>query len=140
MLFQLLNVMYNLNIELIEKDNKTKLIYSAGSIDEDLKRMIKLNKKKLIQRLKENEQARKIGFLIYNHGQFYEYRYGTWAYLFIERLPDGKATAWRENYKEGDNKAYKTKIIVQNVPFQRAFDEAIGFINWLNRKRGKRVG
>ncbi|MGG0718375.1 hypothetical protein ABE096_12395 [Robertmurraya massiliosenegalensis] len=140
MINQLLNTMYNLNIKIKEKDNKTKLIYEHGLIDDGIKEQIKLNKKELLQWIDENETARKIGFLVYNHGQLYEYRFGRGSYLFVERLPNGKASSWRENYKEGDRKAYRTKSIVQNVPFERAFEEAASFIDWLNKKRGKKVG
>lgn len=140
MINQLLNTMYNLNIKIEEKENKTKLIYEHGFINEEIKYQIKLHKKELVMRLKENEKAREVGFLVYHHGQLYEYRFGRGSYLFIERLSNGKTSAWRENYKEGDIRAYRTKTIVQDVPFRRAFDEAVGFINWLNKKRGKKVG
>lgn len=140
MINQLLNIMYHLNIEIKEKDNKTKLIYKHGFIDEGIKTQIKQQKELILQRNRENEEARLKGFIVYNHGQFYEYRYGVGSYLFLERLPNGRAIAWRENYRQGEIKAYRTKTIVQNVMFQKAFDEATSFINWLNKKRRKKVG
>ncbi|WP_445506600.1 hypothetical protein [Niallia sp. 03190] len=95
MINNLLNIMYNLNIEIKEKNNKIKLIYQ-NCIDEKLKTQIKEYKIEILQQLKDNAVAKEIGFLIYQHGLFYEYRYGRGAYLFIERLPNGRATTWRE--------------------------------------------
>lgn len=139
MINNLLNIMYDLNIEIIEKNNKRKLIYQ-NYIDEKLKAQIKEYKIEILQQLKENAAAKEIGFLVYQHGLFYEYRYGRGAFLFIERHLNGRATAWRENHREDQKGAYKTKIIIQNVPFERAFKEATGFIEWLRKRQGKRVG
>ncbi|WP_313799073.1 hypothetical protein [Cytobacillus sp.] len=135
MITQLLNTMYHLNIEIKEIDNKTKLVYAPDILNAELKELIKQHKPSLLQRLDENQAARRIGFLIYHHGMLYEYRYGRGAFLYIERLPNDKATSWRANFLPDQTKPYKTKTIVLNVPFQRAFDEAAGFINWLNKKR-----
>jgi hypothetical protein len=141
MLYQLLNTMYHLNIEIQEKDNKTKLIYENGILNEELKEQIKIYKGLLLQRLDENERAKKLGFIVYHHGELYEHRYGLGAFLYIERLQDGKAIAWRENFLPNQQQAYKTKTIIQNVPFEKALDQAEGFINWMNKNRGKkRVG
>lgn len=137
MINQLLNMMYHQNIQIKEIDNITKLLYAPGQINDELKKQIIQNKAGLLQRLDENEQARKTGFLIYNHGQLYEYRYGLGAYLYIERLPDGKANTWRENYLPGQQMAYKTKGIVQNVPFLKAYLEANRFIDWLKKQKRK---
>lgn len=135
MINQLLNTMYHLNIEIKEIDNKTKLVYGSGLLNAELKELIKQHKPLLLQRLDENQAAKRIGFLIYHHGMLYEYRYGRGAFLYIERLPKDKATAWRANYLPDQTEPYKTKTIVQNVPYQRAFDEAVGFIEWINKKR-----
>ncbi|WP_445486465.1 hypothetical protein [Niallia sp. 03133] len=139
MINNLLNIMYHLNIEIKIINNKTKLIYQ-NTIDEKLKAEIKKYKFEILHQLRENETAKELGFLVYQHGLFYEYRYGRGAYLFIERYPNGRATAWRENHRPDQNGAYKTKIIVQNVLFERAFKEAAGFIEWLHKRQGKRVG
>lgn len=138
MINNLLNIMYDLNIEIIEKNNKIKLIYQ-NYIDEKLKAQIKEYKIEILQQLKENAAAKEIGFLVYQHGLFYEYRYGRGA--FLHRTP----SKWSSNSLEGNHRedqkgAYKTKIIVQNVPFERAFKEAMGFIGWLRKWQGKRVG
>lgn len=140
MIDQLLNTMYHLNIKIKEQDNKTKLVYASGLINEQLKAAIKQNKELLLQRLDENESARKIGFLVYHHGALYEYRYGRGSFLYIERLPNGKATAWRANYQPDKEEPYRTNIIVQNATFERAFEQAIGFIDWLNKKNKRKVG
>jgi hypothetical protein len=141
MVYQLLNTMYHLNIQIKEIDNKIKLIYENGVLNEYLKEQIKNHKDMLIQRLDENERARKLGFFVYHHGEFYEYRYGLGAFLYIERHSNGKSSAWRENFLPDQQQAYKTKTIVQNVSFEKAFDQAEGFINWINKNRGKkRVG
>jgi hypothetical protein len=130
--------MYNLNIQIKEVDYKTKLIYEPGILDETLKKQIKQHKKGILQRMEENEVARNAGFLIYNHGLIYEYRYGLGAYLYIERLPEGLTSVWRENYLPDQQKPHRIKIIADNVPFKKAFKEAQGFINWLNNKRGRK--
>jgi hypothetical protein len=122
MLYQLLNIMYHLNIEIKEINNKTKLVYEKGILNEELKEQIKTYKGLLLQRLDENEKAQKLGFIVYHHGELYEYRYGLGAFLYVERLQNGKAIAWRENFLPNQQLAYKTKIIVQNVPFEKAFD------------------
>jgi hypothetical protein len=141
MLYQLLNIMYHLNIEIREINNKTKLFYENGILNEELKEQIKTYKDLLLRRLDENEKAQKLGFIVYHHGELYEYRYGLGAFLYVERLQNGKAIACRENFLPNQQHAYKTKIIVQNVPFDKAFDQAEGFINWMNKNRGKkRVG
>jgi hypothetical protein len=141
MLYQLLNIMYHLKIEIKEINNKTRLVYENGILDEELKEQIKTYKCLLLQRLDENEKAQKLGFIVYHHGELYEYRYGLGAFLYVERLQNGRANAWRENFAPGQQQAYKTKIIVQNVLFEKAFDQAEGFINWMNKNRGKkRVG
>ena len=80
------------------------------------------------------------GFLVYQQGQFYEFRYGRGAFLYIERHTDGTATAWRDNFKNDNLTPYKTKIMANNVPFVKAYKEAASFIEWLNKKRGWRVG
>ncbi|MFO1442663.1 hypothetical protein KDN24_05475 [Bacillus sp. Bva_UNVM-123] len=140
MIYQLLNTMYHLNIQIKEVERKTKLVYDPGLLNEKLKEQIRLHKKSLIQRLEENEGAKKIGFIVYSHGQLYEYRYGRGAFLYIERLPNGHATAWRENYLPDQSTAYKTIVIVTNVRFEKAFEQATSFINWLNKKRNRKVG
>ncbi|MEH7126008.1 hypothetical protein V7127_22615 [Bacillus sp. JJ1773] len=140
MINQLLNTMYHLNIEIKEIDNKTKLVYEPGLLNEELKEQIKQHKSLLVQRLGENEDARKLGLLIYNHGQLYEYRYGRGAFLYIERLPNGKATAWRDNFLLEQSTPYKTKTIIANVPFEKAFEQAAGFINWMKKVQKRKVG
>ncbi|MBP3040565.1 hypothetical protein J9303_13825 [Bacillaceae bacterium Marseille-Q3522] len=139
MINQLLNAMYHLNIKIKEKNNRIKLIYDPGLIDENLKAQIKKHKAEIIRLLKENEAAIQIGFLVYAQGQLLEYRYGRGAYLFIERHFNGLATVWRENYREGEQRAYKVKIMAKNVSFERAFEQAAGFVNWLQKQR-KRAG
>jgi hypothetical protein len=140
MINQLLNTMYHLNIQIKEIDNKTKLIYEPGQLEEKLKDLIREHKEGILQRLEENEAARNLGFQIYHHGLIYEYRYGLGAYIYIERLPNGRASAWRENYLPGQNKPFKTKIMGENVGFNKALKDAQGFISWLNEKRGRKVG
>lgn len=140
MIYQILNNMYQKNIEIKEINNTVKLIYENGLIDDHLKNKIKQYKSELLQRLEENKVAREAGFLVYHHGLFYEYRYGRGAFLYIERLPNGQSVAWRANYQPEQTTPYKVKIIVENVPFSRAYKEATGFIEWMNKKRGERVG
>lgn len=81
MLNQILNSMFHLNIQLKEVNNKTKLIYEPGLLDQQLKEQIKEYKTQLIERIEENEAAMKLGFLVFNHGQVYEYRFGLAASL-----------------------------------------------------------
>lgn len=137
MLNQLLNTMYHLNIQIKEINYKTKLIYEPGLLDKGLKEEIKKHKEDLIKLLKENEIAQKDGFIVFNHGQLYEYRYGWGAYVYVERLPNDRATSWRANYRQDQIEPYKTKNIAQNVPFEKAYEQALGFVKWL---QGKRVG
>jgi hypothetical protein len=131
--------MYHLKIEIIEANNKTKLIYEAGLVSEQLKAQIKQHKKEIMERIKENEAAFDRGFLVYQHGQFYEYQYGRGSFLYIERVSNGKAVAWRANYLPEQKTPYKTKMIAENVPFSKAYKEATGFIDWLNKRRGKKM-
>lgn len=140
MIDNLLNDMYNLKIEIKEINYKTKLVYEAGLVSEQLKAQIKQHKKEIMKRIKQNEAAFELGFLVYQHGQFYEYQYGRGAFLYIERHPDGTATAWRDNFKPDECIPYKTKIIARNEPFEKAYKEAASFIGWLNKKRFGRRG
>ncbi|MFC5732161.1 hypothetical protein [Cytobacillus gottheilii] len=135
MIYQLLNTMYHLNIKLEEINGKTKLVYETGFLDDRLKAQIKKHKQELIQRQAENAAARKLGFLVYDHGELYEYRYGRGAFLYIQRLPYSRASAWRENYLPGQAEAYKTKTVVHDVLFEKAFEQAVGFVEWMGGKR-----
>jgi hypothetical protein len=116
---------------------KIKLIYSPGQLDDLIKEQIKQNKKGILDRIEENEAARRAGFLVYQHGMFYEYRYGFGAYLFIERLPNGLASVWRENYLPEKPTPIKTKVMAENVPFKKVFENAQGFISWLKKHNNK---
>jgi hypothetical protein len=127
--------MYHLNIEIKEIDQQIKLIYLPGQLDEILKEQIKQYKKGILKRIEENEAAKRAGFLVYNHGLIYEYRYGLGAFIFIERHPNGLVSVWRENYLPDQNKPFKTKIMVENVSFKKGFENAQGFINWLKKRR-----
>jgi hypothetical protein len=127
--------MYHLNIEIKEIDQQIKLIYLSGQLDETLKEQIKQYKKGILKRLEENEAAKKEGFLVYNHGLMYEYRYGLGAFIFIERHSNGLVSVWRENYLPDQNKPFKTKIMVENVSIKKGFENAQGFINWLKKRR-----
>lgn len=138
MIDNLLNDMYHLKIQIKEENYRTKLIYEAGLVSDKLKAQIKKHKKEIMQRQKENAAALDLGFLVYQHGQFYEYQYGRGAFLYIERHPDGTATAWRDNFKPDELIPYKTKIIARNEPFEKAYKEAASFIDWLNKKRVRR--
>lgn len=134
MLYNLFYQIDNLNIQIKIKNKKLSLIYEEGTLPLDLKQKIKQHKQQLIKRLEENEIARAKGFLIYRYGELYEYRYGLGAYLFIEREGD-LAIAWRANYMPEEKQPYKTKILAERVPFEKAFQEAAGFIDWLQRQR-----
>ncbi|MDP4086010.1 MAG: hypothetical protein Q8934_15510 [Bacillota bacterium] len=140
MINQLLNTMYHLNIQIKEVENKTKLVYEPGVLDEQLKEQIKEHKKEIMQRLQENEVAKSMGFLIYHHGLFYEYRYGLGAFLYIERLSNGFVNAWRENYLSGQDKPFKIKVIAKDASFQKAFKDSNSFINWIKNKPKRKVG
>ncbi|BDG46407.1 hypothetical protein [Parageobacillus sp. KH3-4] len=134
MLYNLFYQIENLNIQIKIKNNKLSLVYEEGTLSLDLKKQIKQHKQQIIKRLEENEQARKKGFLVYCYGEFYEFRYGAGAYLFIER--EGElAIAWRANYLPDESRPYKIKVLAERVPFERAFQEAVGFIDWLQRQR-----
>ena len=98
MINQLLNTMYHLNIQIKEIDNKTKLIYEPGQLNEKLKIEIKQQKQWILKRIEENELAKKMGFLIYQQGLIYEYRFGWSSFIYIERLPNGLTNVWRESH------------------------------------------
>lgn len=136
MLNQLLKDMYNQNIQIeIKNNNKLNLIYEQGMLTPELKENIKLYKQKLIQRLKENAAAQEKGFLVYEFGMFYEYRYGLGAFLFIERNPDGSASSWRANYAANETKPYKIKFLKREAAFEDAYREAASFVDWFKKKR-----
>ncbi|HHY72254.1 MAG TPA: hypothetical protein GX497_03335 [Bacillus bacterium] len=136
MLNQLLKEMYNKNIQIeVKEKNTLNLIYEQGVLTPELKQFIKKNKQQLIKRLKENDAAQKKGFLVYEFGMLYEYRYGLGAFLFIERNPEGSTTSWRANYGTGDSKPYKIKFLRRDVDFEDAYREAANFVDWLKKKR-----
>jgi flagellar biosynthesis/type III secretory pathway chaperone len=132
MLYQLLNQMYDLNIQL-EKEQDRFLVH--GEAPEDLLQVIKKHKQEIIQRLQDNKQAMDLGFTVHQHGELYEYRYGKRAYLFIERHPGDLASAWKETVVDTPNKPNRIKEVCHNVRFAKAFKDAAGFVEWLNRKR-----
>jgi hypothetical protein len=134
MLYNLFYQIDNLNIQLKIKNKKLSLIYEEGTLPLELKQQIKQHKQQIIKRLEENEMAHLKGFLVHQYGEFYEFRYGLGAYLFIER--EGElAYAWRANYMPEEQKPYKIKTLAERVPFEKAFEEAAGFIDWLHRQR-----
>lgn len=135
MITQLLHDLDNNNIQLQINKEKIKLIYEKNALSDVLKELIKRNKPKLITRLQENEAARKKGFMIYGNGALYEYRYGFGSYLYIERQSEELATVWRANYRKDIGKPYKVIILVQNTSFEKAYKDAVGFIDWLKRRR-----
>lgn len=131
--------MYHLNIQIKEENKKLKLSYEQGILPEDLRLDIKKHKQALLERLQENDEAKQLGFCIYNHGDLLEYRYGNQAYLYVERLPGGFADAWRANYKQGETEPYKVKVVAKNVPYSKAFEKAAGFVRWLNKQNKRWV-
>ncbi|WP_378211129.1 hypothetical protein [Anoxybacteroides rupiense] len=139
MLYNLFYQIDNLNIQIKIKNKKLSLIYEEGTLPLDLKQQIKQqikqHKQQIIKRLEENELARAKGFLVHQYGEMYEFRYGAGAYIFIEREGD-LAIAWRANYMPDELRPYKVKVLAERVSFEKAFQEATGFIDWLHRKRG----
>ncbi|WP_208592319.1 hypothetical protein [Gracilibacillus suaedae] len=136
MLNTLLDELYVNNIQIILHDNKKlKLIYNKNNNIEKLKQKIKHNKLKIITRLQENKKAYDIGFNIYGHGDLYEFRYGYGSYLYIERHENELVSVYRLNYFKGGVKPYKAKIIRENCSFERGFNDAAGFIQWLKKRR-----
>lgn len=135
MLNQLFNHLNYSNVHLFVIDGNIRLIYKEHTLNKKTKQIIKELKPKIIKRFKENQLAREKGFLVYGYGEFYEYRFGINSFLFIERLDDS-CTAWRANYRHGDKKPYKVKVMAKNVTFEKALKEASGFIDWLKKRRG----
>lgn len=138
-IYQLLDKMYEQNIQFKEENENLKLIYTSGTLDEFLKMEIKRNKQQLLALLLENQNARDLGMVIYNQYTLYEYRYGKGAYLYIERLENGLTDAWRANYKVGEYKPYKIKTVCRNVPFVQAFEKSKGFIKWLHKYKNLKI-
>lgn len=97
-------------------------------------------KRKIAKRFQENKFAKKKGFMIYNHGLLYEYRYGFGAFLYVERLQNGLAHAWRANYALGKEKPYKIITVAETTSFSKAFKSAIGFVDWIERRRRSKAG
>lgn len=136
MLNNLLDEIYVNNIEIILHDNKKiKLIYNKNNNIDNLKEKIKQNKLKIITRLQENKKAFSNGFNIYGHGDLYEYRYGYNAYLYVERHENELVSVYRLNYFKGGVKPYKTKAVRENCTFERGFNDAVGFIQWLKKRQ-----
>jgi flagellar biosynthesis/type III secretory pathway chaperone len=133
MLHDILNCMYDLNIQVTKNEQNRVLVH--GEVPEDLLQDIKKHQKKILQRLEENEQATNLGITVHHHGELYEYQYGRRAYLFIERHSEDSASAWKETLVESQSKPNRIKEMCHNVPFSKAFKDAAGFIRWLNKKR-----
>ncbi|MFT8390741.1 MAG: hypothetical protein ABF683_05610 [Sporolactobacillus sp.] len=135
----LLENVYQKNIKMIQK-NKSYQFFSSQKLGLSLKEAVRVNRKTLVQRYLENEAARRLGFLVYAHGAFYERQYGRGSFLYLERfpLPDGleSVSAWRENYPSGRSISSKMTILVKDVSFAEAFGQAARFITWLNKKQG----
>lgn len=138
MISNFLHALYHLDIDIFLINEKIRVKYKKEITNKETIEKIKILKPLILKRLKENEIAAEKGFLIHYYGDLYEYRYGLNSYLFIERLDDYKAIAWRANYRNDDSKPYNIKIIANNVSFHDAFQKATSFIDWMNKKRGGR--
>lgn len=136
MISDFMHYLYHMDIYISVSNERLRLKYKT--IDIKTKENIKQLKPLLIKRLKENEDAINKGFIVYNYGDLYEFRYGLNSFLFIERLDEQKATSWRANYRKDDNKPYKVITIARNTSFEEAFQQASSFIDWLNKKSGRR--
>lgn len=137
MISDLLHYLDHMDIIISLNNEKLRLKYKKENINQKIKEQIKNYKPLIIKRIKENEQAIEKGFMVYSHGDLYEYRYGYNSFLFIERMDNYKAIAWRANYRQDDTKPYKVKTIA-NSTFSEAFQQSSSFIDWLNKKNGRR--
>lgn len=133
MISNLLHELYHLDIDISIINNKIRIKYKKEITNKETIEKIKKLKPLILKRLKENEIAIDKGFTIYHYGDLYEYRYGLNSYIFIERLDDYKTIAWRANYRKDDPKPYKTVRIANNVSFNESFQQAVNFIDWLNK-------
>lgn len=134
MISNFLHELYHLDIDIFIINEKIRVKYKKEITKKETIEKIKKLKPLILKRLKENEIAVDKGFTIYHFGDLYEYRYGLNSYLFIERLDDYKAIAWRANYRSDDSKPYKTTIISENVSFNEAFQQSVNFIDWVKNK------
>jgi hypothetical protein len=125
-LISLLRELYARDIQLSSHDNKIRYKCPKNTLNPELINLIKHHKSPTLHRIKQNEAAKKQGFLIIDHGQLYEYRYSYNGYLYIERNLDGTTTAWRENH------IYDDYLIISNhKPFWVSFKESCEFLSWL---------
>ncbi|SES17994.1 hypothetical protein SAMN04487944_12220 [Gracilibacillus ureilyticus] len=136
MLNNLLDKIYAHNIQIVlTKNKRIKIIYKKDKKIEKLKQEIKENRRNIAKRLAENQKAIDKGFHLYEHGDLYEYRYGYLSYLYIERNGDKLVLVYRLNYHKGSSKPYRTVIIGEYCSFEEGFNEAVGFLNWLEDVR-----
>lgn len=136
MISNFLHELYHLDIDIFIINEKIRVKYKKEITKKETIEKIKQLKPLILRRFKENEMAAAKGFLVHHFGNLYEYRYGLNSYLFIERLDDYKAIAWRANYRSDDSKPYKTTIISENVSFNEAFQQSVNFIDWVKKKGG----
>lgn len=138
-LTQLFSKLYHYDVQLLLDNGYLKLKYKQNLKESKeiikLKQQIKNRKKDLIKRLDENNKALNKNFLIYNDGDLYEYRYGFNSFLFIERLDDNLTDCYRLNFRKDDPAPYRVVILTKNVPFDISYKKALGFIEWLNRRK-----
>ncbi|MFC4403819.1 hypothetical protein [Gracilibacillus xinjiangensis] len=135
MLNTLLDKIYTNNIQLTLHHKNIKIEYKMDQNIEKIKQEIKQHKRKIVKRLTENQKAADKGFFIYGHGDLYEYRYGFHSYLYMERHDNELVSIYRLKYQKGSSVPYKTTVMRKNCSFERGFDRAAGFIDWVEERR-----
>lgn len=120
----LLKWAYAMDIELWVEDGKLKYKAESGVMTEYSKQELIENKETLIARLEEIQSAKVAGWQIFDFGEMYRKTYKN-NELCIFRNDDDTFSVWRGKYKYNDqSKPYAESTILENVPFQKAFERA----------------
>jgi hypothetical protein len=69
-------------------------------------------------------QAREIGWLVINEGQFYHAQISNEVHFYIQKSVEGTWEAWREIFRKRASTASWIKIIAKDVPFSVALQKA----------------
>lgn len=113
-----------MNVELWSENGKLKYRCDPAIMTEDFKQELIEKKPMIIARLEEIQAAKAAGWQMFEFGEMYRKAYKN-NELCIFRNDDDTYTVWRGKYKYNDQtKPYAENTVLENVPFQRAFERA----------------
>lgn len=139
MITSLLKWAYEMDVDLWSENGKLKYRAEQGILTDDVKQRIINDKKKLIQRLEQNQAAKLTQWTEFNFGEMYLKRTGEKSDLFIFRNVDDTFTVWRASWYGGTTQPGNEKTIVDRAAFAEAMDKANNYYEWTTNKTKRKA-